>query len=575
MDQNQQNGFFNPNEATNYDLNQQNNTELNQVQQQFNQTQQQFTQPQQQFNQQQFAQPQQQFNQFQQQSDPYSQYQQPMDPLMQEYQAPVFSGDFKPLKKKFNPLVIILPVIVLIIAAVAIFLIFFNKSSYEKSEKKFFSDIRNSVLSSVDETQQKVNSEPQALSLDVTLPNEFASYLGGISNVGFEVDAIGKDNNVYGTSSFSLGDAKIDFECWIDNAGKIIYMFLPEASDIYLKVDTSEIVDDTSANSEKTVDYDKLAEALLNVVDKTSDLYYEEIGDVKTEKNQEFTIETDTYSADKAVIHLNAAQMAKIVSAFRDNLLADDEAMNLLTDACGYESVDELKNEINETFNKEKLDTIIAGEANSAAFDMNVYMKNNQIVGREITVTNDDLEKMDFDFFDLPADNGEEIVYLRVYSEDSDDVDVKLYIKNKEENKANSGTASLSVNGEAFNVSYNDLAVSNELFQGTITASMEGEAAFTANVELKTEGETKTIAVKIPNICTITASLKPSDIQFKDLPSDSSKFAEISAEGDNYDDENFQQFTDDLYNYLEQVLEPILNGISDSYGAETYDDWAA
>ncbi len=573
MDQNQQNGFINPNEATNYDLNQQNNAGLNQVQQQFTQPQQQFNQPQQQFNQAQQQFNQQQFNQFQQQPDPYSQYQQPADSLMPEYQAPVFSGDFKPLKKKFNPLVIIIPVTVLVIAAVAIFLIFFNKSSYEKSEKKFFSDFRSSVLSSVDETQQKVNNEPQALSLDVALPKEIATYLGGISNVGFDVDAIGKDNNAYGTTSFYLGDAKIDFECWIDNAGKTMYMFLPEASDIYLKVDASEIVDDSAANSEKAVDYDKLAEALLNVIDETSNTYYEEIGDVKTEKNQEFTIETDTYTADKAVIHLNAAQMAKIISAFRDNLLADDEAMNLLTEACGYESVDELKNEINKTIDKEKLDPIMAGEANSAAFDMNVYMKNNQIVGREIVITNDDLEKMDFDFFDLPADSGEEIVYLRI--EVSKDTDVKLYIKNKEENKANSGTASLSVNGEAFNVSYNDLAASDELFQGTITASMEGEAAFTANVELKTEGETKTIAVKIPNICTITASVKPSDIQFKEFPSGSNKFAEISAEGDNYDNENFQQFTDDLYDYLEQVLEPILNGISGSYGAETYDDWAA
>ena len=554
MDHNQQNGFFNPNEAPNNDLNQQSNMEFNQIQQpqqQFNQYQQQFN-TYQQTDPQQFAQPQ--------------QYAQPQPDV--QYQAPVYSGDFKPIKKKFNPLAVIIPAVILVTAAVVLFFILFSKSSYEKSEKKFFSDSRSAVLSSVDETQDKINNTPQSLKLDVAIPNEIASYLGGMSSIGFDIDAAANDNNFYGKSSFFLGDAEIEFECWMDNANKIAYMFFPKASDIYLKVDVSEeaLGNSASIRSEKTVDYDKLAEAFFNIADETMKTYYEEIGDVKTEKNQEFTIEGDTYTADKAVIHLNAAQLAKIVSAFRDNLLADEEALNLLTDACGFDSVEELKEEINNAIDKEQLDPIIAGEENGAALDMNVYMKSNQIIGREIVITNDDLEEMYFDFFDLPTDDGEEIVYLRISSNDVDDVDVKFYLKNKESNKANSGAGSLSINGDAFNVSYNDLAVSDDMFQGTITASMDGEAAFTANIDLKTEGEAKTITVKIPNICTITAAVEPSDIQFKEFPSDSSKFAEISVDGFNYDDENFNQFAEDFSNYLEKALEPIINSIAGGYG---------
>lgn len=555
MDQNQQNGFFNPNETPNSGLNQQNNPEYNQVQQ-----------PQQQFNQ-----PQQQFGTYQQanQQQLYPQG----APQFQEYQAPVYSGDFKPIKKKFNPLAVIIPAVILIAAAVVVFFIFFNKSSYEKSEKQFFSDFRSGVLSSVDETQGKINSESQSISFDVSIPDELSLYLGGISNAGFDIDAIGKDGGVYGSSNIYLGGSKMAFEYWLDSADQIAYMFFPEASDIYLKCDASEnsLNSASTLRAEKNIDYNKLAEAFCDIIDETMKTYYEEIGDVKIEKNQEFTVEGDIYTADKAVIHLNAAQLAKIISAFRDNLLANEEALNLLVDACGLDSVDELKEEINDMIDKERFDSIIAGEDNNAALDMNVYMKNNQIVGREITITNDDMEEMYFDYFGLPTDGGEEIAYFSLSSSDEyDDIDVKFYLKNKEINNANNGTASLSVNGEAFNISYNDLAVDDDLFQGTITASMEGEAAFTANVVLKTEGETKTIVFKIPNICTITATVKPSDIQFKEFPSDSSKFAELTANGYNYDDPNLEQFGEDLSEYFQKFLEPILGGLTGGYDDDDY-----
>lgn len=564
MDQNQQNGFFNPNEVPNNDLNQQNNAEINQVNQpqQFDQTQ--FNQPQQQFNTYQQAN-QQQFDQAPQQNS----YQQPQfNPQYQEYQAPVYSTNFQPVKKKFNPLVIIIPAVILVVAAVVLFFIFFNKSSYEKAEKQFFSDFRSTVLSSADETQEKINNKPQSVNFDVTIPDEVSSFLGGISNAGFNIDTIADDNNAYCKSSLYFGDAKVDFECWVDAANKLIYMFFPEASDIYLKIDAAESLDGYSESiSVRSVDFEKLANELCNVIDETMKTYYEEIGDVPTDKNQEFIVESETFTADKAVIHLNASQLAKIVSAFRDNLLANNEALGLLVDAYGLESIDELKEEINNTIDKEKLDPIIAGETNNAALDMIVYMKSNQIVGREITVTTDDLEKVTVEFYDLPADNDEEVVYLSVVTDEYDDSEnVKFYLKNKENNNAESGAGYVYAFGSKINVSYNDVAISEDLFQGTVTVSMEGEAAFTANIELKKDGEARILTFKIPNICSFTATVKPSDITFKDYPSDSNKFAEISINDSfDYDDENLNRFTEEFSEYIQEILEPVMSGF---YGGQ-------
>lgn len=567
MDQNQQNGFFNPNEAPNNDLNQQYNAEVNQVSQP-----QQFDQAQQipQTQQAQFNQPQQQFDTYQQangqqfgqapQQNPYQQ------PQFQEYQAPVYSTNFQPIKKKFNPLAIIIPAVILVAAAVVLFFIFFNKSSYEKAEKQFFSDLRSTVLSSANEAEEQINDKPQSVSFDVTLPNELSYYLGGISKVGFNSDAIIDDEKLYSKSSVYLEDAKIDLECWADVTNKLVYMLFPEASDICLKIDVSENLENASQNVKiKSVDYDKLAEELCNVLDETMKTYYEEIGDVSTEKNQEFTVEAETFTADKAVVHLNAAQLAKIVSAFRDNLLANEEALSLLADVCDVESVDVLKENISSAIDKAKLDSIIAGEACNAAFDMTVYMKGNNIVGRDITITNDDLEKVTVQFYDLPADNDEEVVYLNVITDENDDSEnVKLYFKNKENNNAESGAGYVDAFGTKLNVSYNDVAVTDDLFQGTVTVSMEGEAAFTANMEFKEEGEAKIITLKIPNICSITAAVKPSDITFKDYPS--GNMAEISANGSfDYDDEMFQQFSDDLSEYIQEILEPIMSGF---YGSD-------
>ena len=55
------------------------------------------------------------------------------DPSFVEYQAPVYASQFKPIKKKFNPLAVIIPACVAVIAAVAVLLVFLlNQVDYKK-----------------------------------------------------------------------------------------------------------------------------------------------------------------------------------------------------------------------------------------------------------------------------------------------------------------------------------------------------------------------------------------------------------------------------------------------------------
>ncbi|MDE6579240.1 MAG: hypothetical protein K2K41_01745, partial [Ruminiclostridium sp.] len=207
------------------------------------------------------------------------------DPSFMEYQAPVYASEFKPIKKRFNPLAVIIPVCVAVIAAVAVLLVFLlNQTDYKKSEKKYFDNLFSTALSSAEE--QEINAKPQKVSLNFQSPlSNLTGNILDISNIDFVFDEAVKGKDLYNTASFKMGDMDINAEYWFNNAKKTALLALPQISDIYLMLDANG-----TENEGNTADYSEYVRVFSEVLSKTADTYFEVIGDVEVEKDQSFVV---------------------------------------------------------------------------------------------------------------------------------------------------------------------------------------------------------------------------------------------------------------------------------------------
>ncbi|MDE6636408.1 MAG: hypothetical protein K2K09_07400, partial [Lachnospiraceae bacterium] len=103
---------------------------------------------------------------------------------------------------------------------------------------------------------------------------------------------------------------------------------------------------------------------------------------------------------------------------------------------------------------------------------------------------------------------------------------------------------------------YSNLAITDELFQGNVTVKTDGDDGFTANVELKKEGQDKIVKVTVPNICAVTLTCSPSDMEFKEIPVLSEgEYVSISSDYDiDYDSEAYSKFSDDMERYIDNLI---------------------
>ena len=466
------------------------------------------------------------------------------DPSFMEYQAPVYATEFRPIKKKFNPLAVIIPVCVAVIAAVAVLLVFLlNKTDYKKSEKKFFDNVFSTALSSAEEQESSANPQKVSLNFQSPLSNLTGNILD-ISNIDFIFDGAVKDNNLYNTAGFKMGDIDINAEYWFNTAKKTALLSLPKISDIYLMLDANG-----TENESNTASSSEYIRVFSEVLSKTADTYFEVIGDVEVEKNQDFVVGIKTYTADKSEIHLNAQQIAKIIRAFYNNLLNNEEAVKLLCDSLGYENKDELKDALDKVMDFETLEKAETEENYPWFVDMTVYMRNKEIIGRNVAITVNE-KKCGFEFYEIPTQNGN--VSFVSASKDGK----TLFSVNNEDNAngdIHNGTVEFKVNGNEAALSYSDFAVTDTLFQGKADFSIKNNPAFAASLELKTEGDVKTTTITVPNIFTMTVKVEPSSLEYKEEPQLSdSQLAVISNNENSEVGENFNKFMKDIYAYINQ-----------------------
>lgn len=459
---------------------------------------------------------------------PNDKYEQPAEPKREsffDYRKPVYVSRFTPAKakKKFNPLVIIIPVALLLIAAAVVFFIFFNNTvSYRKAEEKYFNGIYKSLLNHAEDAEEKSKKlSPEQLEANISSP------LGGtlniadidLSNVYLRLDTAVQGGEIYNTLYIAPGKTDINVEGWIDRERKSALVLFPGISDIYAYFEASS----AAAKAAEPSEYIK---AFGEVLSKTSKSYFELIGEPEIVKEQEFTINETVYTADKYVIHLDGIQTAKVKKALIDELIENEKTAEILCIHMGYENTESLLADEKIKEELDRLNNIIdGGQADYPAVEMTVYIKNKAIIGRDAVITFseqlDDEETNSqafFKLFEVPADKGN-LTYLYYKKGDSEITATCEDEASGADKSVHDGKLSVSYGGNTYTVNYSEFAVTDELFQGKASITSVKDPALTATVELKTENDQKQFALSIPNIVTATVTLTtPSELLFKGKP---------------------------------------------------------
>lgn len=474
-----------------------------------------------------------------------------------EYIQPVYPSSMVAARKRLNPLAIIIPVAVLVIAGViAAILLLMGKPSYRKAEEKYFGSLM-SALSEAENLTENVTAE--RVKADVSIP---LSELAGtdFSNMSMQIDTATKDGNFYGQIKAAFGDKSILAEDWVDLANNKMYLLFPDASDIYAVMEFPESAQ--QANNEEYM------EAIRQVLDKTAETYFEVVGEAEVIRNQSFEIEGETYTADKSVIHLDTQQCAIICKAFFDNMLENEKTTEMLCYMSGCETKEEFI-EYEYSYIKSNLeDSINGSDEYDVSFDMTVYMRKNTVIGREILLSDNGIdEHYSVGFYQIPTAEGETVyLHYKSFEEESPDEyeEFTLLCKDNAQGDVHSGSIAVYYCDNTHyydtesNVTadYSNLAITDELFQGNITVKTDGDDGFTANAELKKEGQDKIVKVTVPNICAVTLTCSPSDMEFKEIPVLSEgEYVSISSDYDiDYNSEAYSKFSDDMERYIDDLI---------------------
>lgn len=523
-----------------------------------------------------------------QQAQPYQQpyqqnsFQQQMpadsfDGFDQSYQAPIYTGEWRPVsvKKRINPLAIIIPAAVLVIAAAVILIILLsNKPDYRKAEQNFFNSTFGTAMSSADNAASKLKSQAECLKIDFKSPSGSLH----IPNFSAKIDAVPNGDNAYTEISFSMDGMDLDIQGWIDSAAETVHIFFPEISDIYAKFNLGDLMTQAYEQSamSSNIDYDKYYDAMDRICGKLSDKYFELVGDPEVEKNQSFSLEGNTYNADKCVIKLDSKQLVQLLKVLFEAVTNDDDLIDLIAEASdGKYSASEVRSELTQLLNN--LDSSLGTlNENDFALEMTVYMRKNNIIGREIKIKVSGLSAIKLSFYDIPTNEGRIVAFKTgsdllslmnsMSSAYGDDValapmmsyessanaimgllDMTFILEDKSNGDVHSGTASLTM-GSVFSaeLKYNDLALTEELCQGSATLTSD-MPAFGADLRLSKDGDNKIIVLDITDVCTVTVTEGPSDLKYRELPNiPSDKLAEIDPNSSMYDDEAFRQLNEDL-----------------------------
>lgn len=457
-----------------------------------------------------------------------------------DYRKPVYINRYAAPKKKLKPIAIILPAVILLAAAAAVvFFFFFNSVSYRKAEENYFGGIFSDLLNAADGlSAEKLSPSPTQINVSLTSPLGKAAGVD-ISDITLRLDTAMMGESIYCNSVIEAGKAFLYADGWVNRENKNIIILFPEISDIYAYYDYSSAEEEANGASE-------YIKAYGNVLSKASEVYFELTGEPEPIKEQEFTVNETSYTADKYVIRLDGVQLAKIEKALIDNLIENEKTAAALCKKMGYDNRELLLSDEKIKGELDRIGAVIEGsQTDSSVLEMNVYIKNKAIIGREIfftdsqdTETDGQTERTEqaekkarngvvLTFFEIPTDKGS---VTHAYFKDADGKETALTCEDEESKSAHSGKIVLSYADNIYTVNYSDFALTEELFRGKATLTSANDPALAAAMELKTENGVKRFGLSVPNIITATAEIKPSELIFKEphTPADG-EYADFSG----------------------------------------------
>lgn len=421
--------------------------------------------------------------------------------------------------------------------------------SYHQAEKKYFDNIKTTAESVISENEQALSAPLQA-DIDLSLPEE------GFSDISLHIDNITEDENAYGILKIGVNEYDINVEYWINEAESKAFALLPDISEIYALFDYSEYLPEQY--------YQDVSSDILSVLEKTSEVYFEVAGEPEIVNEQEIKVNDIVCTADKINVHLDSVSLAKITKSFFSNMVENANIAEMLCRMTGYEEQDELFSDEGYIEFIRNLDDIISGaESNEAAFDMNVYLNGDDIIGREITFSNpaelemtEDFTNIVFNMYEIPTENGQIITYIDL---NTDDEDLTLTLKDVRNGDEHSGSLNFSDYGEGYAVNYDGVTISEELFQGTVKITSVSDPQLAATIRLKTEEKTKLMEITVSDICTIKIALKPSELTLKEFPNPADgEYVDIFSEAENLENssETMKTLLNDITEYVTKNFIP-------------------
>ncbi len=523
-----------------------------------------------------------------------------------EYQQPVYSSSLTPVKKRLHPLVIILPVILAIIAVAVVFFILLNDTvSYRKAEENYFNSLSSAIEKFTEPTGENGTSAPQKAEIKVSIP------AAELTDIGFNEIFLKADSAVSGETFYSMlnaafGELNVTLESWSDREKLTNILFIPEISDLYLYFKSNP-------GEGQAEDFGKIYK---DIYGKLADIYFELTGDPKIEKNVEFTADGRAFKADRYIVRLDEANVAKLIKGTAETLLDNESAAAAICRILGYENKAELLESESYKEMIKELDDIINGvKTDGTSFFMTVYVKNKTIIGREMVFTDADAsnstasdnvnladmsgsglneaadindgfnEKLYVNIYRIPTEKGEftHIYFKTLQKSLSYDGSEKMYTseiyltcddeisgndKNIHGGKLTFGVTDIGGDSDTFTADYADLAITEELFQGQINIAYANEPALSMTAQLNTDGDKRLFDLTVPNILTVNLTLSPSEVEFKEepvliegqyveFPKDEENKSALEAGAE-------EKFKNDVINFIYKIM-----GIEPFYGDES------
>ena len=483
------------------------------------------------------------------QANPYNQgaaplnqqgYVQP-DQFSQAYQQPMYAP--VAVKKRINPAVIIIPIAAVVLAAVVVLMIilFSGNGGYQGAEKRYFNNMLDRFSSTMSKATDKA-AQPQLITVNFDASNgQIADYIG-ISDITFMVETASRGDDIYALLSMEIGKEVLSGELWFNEKDGEMMFRLPDISSIYFQAGL-----DMEEAQASMIDTDKLYSALGDVIAKTLDTYFEMVGESEIKGGQSFRVDRETFTADKVVITLNQAQLLTLTKAFMENFIENDDIMDIL---CTY--MDEDKDDVIELlgidYAIEQMEDLIdeLEDDEHDAIEMTVWMQGGNVVGREIELIDVSGNTVaEIAFYQVPTSKGS-ITYLEVADE--------FEILNRDEVSGGLHTGSLTVSASGYDVlkaEYEDLAVTDNQFQGEATIEFVGYDSFEIKIRMETDGDTKELEISVPNMFKVKITSEPSDLSFEGMP-EPSRGQVVNITG-NYDEDAMQDFIEDLSDYISKI----------------------